>query len=347
MNRNMCLILLLSLVTVTALFGCTSSPPTPSEEDILTAMAETSAAIPTPTTNQTEEPTEPPVPTVTPTPNYLSHAFVTSSNLNLRTGPSQLYNILDTYQQGDEVFLLGRIPNGKWVQVEAKRNDGSGRMFSGWMFADYLDLRINVDDLPIIDVPEEQTITGTVKDKEGEPINGIRVSAFYEPDGSAQIFADDTTGANGEFIIYVPENTAGDIDVQIVAINCNSVIMDSDCVLRKYFPLDWREIGQLPFFDPISFVYEKALSVLEGKVEYQDGWGVPNVWVKAVRQSDGAQMQIFTEIGGRFLFPLGQGVWEIYAIRIHEDGKSYQSDPVIYTITQGTGPLEELRIPVP
>lgn len=347
MNRYRLTILLMLLVIVAALFGCTSSPPPPSEEDILTAMAETSAAIPTDTTDLTEEPTEPPAPTVTPTPNYVSRAFVTSSNLNLRTGPSQLFNILDTYQQGDEVFVLGRIPSGKWLQVEAKRNDGSGRMFSGWMFADYLDLRTNINDLPIIEVPEEQTITGTIKDNEGNPINGIRVSAFYEPKGGAQIYADDTTGADGEFIIYIPENTAGDIDVQIVAVNCNSIIMDDDCVIRKYFPLDWREIGQLPFFDPITFVYEKAISVLEGKVVYQDGWGVPNVWVKAVRQSDGAQLQIFTEIGGKFLFPLGEGVWEVYAIRIHEDGKSYESEPVIYTITQGTGTLEELRIPVP
>jgi hypothetical protein len=82
-------------------------------------------------------------------------------------------------------------------------------------------------------------------------------------------------------------------------------------------------------------------------VVYQDGWGVPNVWVIAVRQSDGTELKIFTEIGGRFLFPLGEGVWEVYAIRVHEDGKSYQSASKIYTITQETGTLEELRIPVP
>jgi hypothetical protein len=347
MNRNRLIILLLSLVIVIALFGCTSSPPTPSEEDILTAMAETSAALPTATTSLTEEPTEPLAPTDTPTPNYTSRAFVTSSNLNLRTGPSQLFNILDTYQQGDEVFVTGRIPSGKWLQVEARRKDGSGRMFTGWMFADYLDLKTNINNLPIIELPAEQTIKGIIEDNEGNPINGIRVSAFYEPDGGVQTFSDDTTGLDGKFIIYVPENTAGEIDVQIVAVNCNSVIMDNDCVLRQYFPLIWREIGQLPFYDPINFVYEKAVTVLEGKVVYQDGWGVPNVWVIAVRQSDGTELKIFTEIGGRFLFPLGEGVWEVYAIRVHEDGKSYQSASKIYTITQETGTLEELRIPVP
>jgi hypothetical protein len=208
-------------------------------------------------------------------------------------------------------------------------------------------LRSNINNLPIIDLPAEQTINGIVQDNEGKAINSIRISAFYESDSGAQAFADDTTSVTGEFIIYVPENIAGEIDVQIVAINCNSVIMDDDCVLRQYFPLIWREIGQLPFYDPINFVYEKAITVLEGKVVYQDGWGVPNVWVRAVRQSDGVQQQIFTEIGGRFLFPLGVGVWEVFAIRVDADGKTYQSNPEIYTITQGIGTLEELRIPVP
>jgi hypothetical protein len=310
-------------------------------------MAETSAAKPTSTLSATEAPTEPPVATFTPTPEYISRAFVTSSNLNLRTGPSQLFNILDTYRLGDEVFVIGRVPDGNWLQVEVTRKDGSGRMFRGWMFADYLDLRININDIPTVELPAEQTIRGTIKDNEGNPINSIRVSAFYEPDGGAKTFADDTTDVNGEFVIYLPENTAGSIDVQIVAVNCTSTIMDDDCILRQYFPLIWREIGQLPFNYSVSFVYEKAISVLEGKVVYQDGWGVPNVWVRAVRQSDEAQLQIFTEIGGRFLFPLGIGVWEVFAIRVDEDGKTYQSDPEIYTITQGTGTLEELRIPVP
>lgn len=347
MKNNRLIILILSLVIVATLFGCSNASPTPSEEDILTAMAETSASLPTATSNLTEEPTEPPSPTDTPTPNYISQAFVTSTNLNLRTGPSQLFNILDTYQQGDEVFVLGRIPSGKWLQVEVTRKDGSGRKFSGWMFADFLDVRTNINNLPIVELPAEQTIKGIIEDQEGNRINGIRVSAFYDSDSSAQTFADDTTDLNGEFIIYIPENTTGEIDVQIVAINCSSIIMDDDCVLRQFFPLVWREIGQLPFYEPVTFVYEEAITVLEGKVVYQDGWGVPNVWVRATRQSDGTQLQIFTEIGGRFLFPLGEGVWEVYAIRIHEDGKSYESDPEIYTITQGIETLEELRIPVP
>ena len=205
MNSKKLKIPLIALVITLAIYGCTSSPPAPSEGDILTAMAETSAAIPTNTLAPTGEPANTAVPTITPTPEYVSRAFVTSSNLNLRTGPSKLFNILDTYRLGDDVFVVGRAPDGKWLQVEATRKDGSGRITTGWMFAEFLDLRTSISTLPIIDQPVEQSIQGTIKDNEGNPLNSIRVSAFYEPDGGAQTFSDDTTGVDGEFVIYVPE----------------------------------------------------------------------------------------------------------------------------------------------
>ena len=334
-------------ILLAMLVACTNAQPGPSESIIQTAMAETAAALPTDTISPTSEPTNTPVPTSTPTPDYLASAFVTSATLNLRTGPSTLHNILDTYQRGDEVFAIGRIQDGKWLMVEAKRRDGSGRIITGWMFTELLDLRKNINLLPIIDLPEEQTIRGTVKDNLGNPLNGIRVSAFYEPDSSTKIFTDDTTGTDGEFIIYVPENVVGTLDVQIVAVNCNSNIVDDDCLVREYFPLTWRVFIESPFETPIRFIYEKAIVLLEGKVVYKDGWGVPNIWVKAIRQSDEAEQQVFTEIGGRFYFPLGEGVWEVFALRVDQDNKTYKSDPVIYTITNTSEPPEFLRIPVP
>jgi hypothetical protein len=335
----------LIMIAITAiLVGCTNSPPVPSEADILTAMAETSAAVPTATLIPTVEPTYTPTPTITPTPDFVTRAIVTSSNLNLRTGPSKLFKILDTYTQGDEVFVIGQVPDGKWLLIEATRKDGSGRTASGWMYAEFLDLRNNINILPIIELPTNQTIKGTIKDNEGNPLNGIRVSAFYEPEGSAETFSDDTTGVDGEFVIYIPDNATGTLDVQIVAVNCDSIIMDDDCILRQYFPLTWRVIGRMPFIDSINFVYEKAITVLEGKVVYQDGWGKPNVWVRAVRQSDDAETKVFTEIGGRFIFPLGEGVWEVFAVRTDEDGKTYITDPEIYTITEESDQPEYLRI---
>ncbi len=338
---------LISISLSAMLFACTSTQTGPSESVILTAMAETSASLPTETLSPTIEPTDKPDPTRTPTPEYVTSAFVTSATLNLRTGPSTLYNILDTYQRGDEVFAIGRVPDGKWLMVEAKRRDGSGRITTGWMFTELLDLRNNINLLPIIELPDNQTIKGTVKDNLGNPINGIRVSAFYEPNDNTKIFSDDTTEADGEFIIYVPETVVGTLDVQIVAVNCNSIIVDDDCLVREHFPLTWRVFIESPFDTAIHFIYEKASVLLEGKVVYKDGWGVPNIWVIAIRQSDEAEQQVFTEIGGRFYFPLGEGVWEVHALRVDQDNNTYRSDPVIYTITSSSEKPEFLRIPVP
>jgi hypothetical protein len=329
------------------LIACTNATSGPSEADILTAMAETSASLPTATISPTFEPSDTPVPTSTPTPDFVTQAFVAWPALNLRTGPSQLYDRLDTYQQGDEVFAIGRVQDGKWLMVEAKRRDGSGRIITGWMFTEYLDLRNNINLLPIIDLPENQTIKGTVNDDAGNPLNGIRVSVYYEPDGSAKVVTYDTTGSDGEFIIYIPENVVGTLDVQITFVNCDSIIVNDDCFVRDYFPLIWRVFVQAPFINPINLVYEKAMVLLEGKVVYKDGWGVPNVWVTATRKRDDAEQKVFTEIGGRFYFPLGEGVWEVIAAKVDPDGITRYSNPEIYTITNSSEQPELLLIPVP
>jgi hypothetical protein len=123
--------------------------------------------------------------------------------------------------------------------------------------------------------------------------------------------------------------------------------MNDDCLVHDYFPLNWRVFVQAPFMDNINLVYEKAIVLLEGKVVYQDGWGVPNVWVTATRKSDDAEQKLFTEIGGEFYFPLGEGVWEILAARVDQDSITRYSNPEIYTITQSSEQPEYLRIPVP
>ena len=328
------------------LSGCSSSTPTPSEDDVAAAMAETAAAE-TANAPPTAEPTITPTQTITPTPDYYTRAFVTSPTLRLRSGPSTLFKILDTYQQGDEVYATGRVTEGNWVSVEAERRDGSRRTLSGWMFAEYLDLKKDINILPIIEFPEEQIIRGIVTDDNDTPINSIRVAAIYEPEGQEKTQADIYTGENGRFTMYVPEGMVSPLVIEIVHVACDSLIMDDDCKIREYFLVEKRIPISMPLSEEVHLVYEKGLVVLEGKVQYKDGWGVPGILVKGVRLEDGVEAEWVTEIGGRFYIPLGEGVWEIYAVRFERDGTPNLSDKTIYTITEETQPLEILIIPVP
>jgi hypothetical protein len=306
-----------------------------------TAAAETLNAPPTP------EPTETQPPTITPTPSYFSPADVLSANLNLRTGPSTLFNVLDSYQQGDEVILIGRVIEGDWVMVEAERKDGTGRTFSGWMSAEFLDIKSNFNELPIIQFPEEQIIRGMVTDTENNPINGVRVATIYEPAGGDRIQADNRTEKDGQFVVYVPEDINGPLDLQIVHVACNSKIMEDNCTILQYFLVEDRFFITMPPDEPVHFVYEKALALLEGKVQRLDGWGAPNVWVIAEREEDGVKVKWFTEVGGKFFIPLGEGAWEVYVVRYENDGTAHTSPMYTYTITEESQKPEFLVIPSP
>ncbi|MGB0386614.1 MAG: protein kinase domain-containing protein [Ardenticatenaceae bacterium] len=71
--------------------------------------------------------------------------------LNLRSGPGTEYNVLASYPQGIGLSVIGREPDGSWVQIESR----SGRR--GWMFAGLLDLNIDLDEVPEVAVPPTPT----------------------------------------------------------------------------------------------------------------------------------------------------------------------------------------------
>ena len=103
----------------------------------------------------------------------------------------------------------------------------------------------------------------------------------------------------------------------------------------------------MPPEEHVHFVYEKALVLLEGKVERLDGWGAPNVWVIGVREEDGVESKWFTTVGGKFFIPLGEGTWEVYAVWYENDGTAHASSRYTYTITEDSQKPEYLVIPSP
>lgn len=132
-------------------------PPTavgeePTEAGLLAAWTATAGpamtATPTPT---------PPSPTATTTP--LPDAIVRVAELRLRTGPGPAYPVVATYPQGTPFKVLGKTPTGTWLKVEAP----DGR--SGWMAAEFLQITIDLANVPILEIPPSPTPLPTVKPK--------------------------------------------------------------------------------------------------------------------------------------------------------------------------------------
>lgn len=339
------IILILALFAV-LLTGCNDN----TDEQIsqaYTAAAETidvqdTFAPPT----STPLPTSTPRPTTTPTPAWVTTAFIMTGPLNLRQGPGTFFGSYGNLPAQTKLYVLGTIPGGEWLEVLAPDPNGSGQVV-GWMYTDYLEITNFLGAIPIVIWPEELTISGKVTDENGAPINAVRVAAIYQTE-SGEIRADTPTNENGEFRIYVPKATPGPFDVQITAVNCNSWISvwleEGDCDVLDYFQVEWRSNEFVPQAEPVHFYYEKAVTHLEGKIQYADGWGFPGVLVKATRLDDSIESERVSPNNGRFSIPLGFGTWEVVAIRFERDGTPLFSEKITYIITEENQEIEPFNV---
>ena len=343
-------ILALILALLLSLSACRPQENNPAPEQdaaslIMTAAAATAAAmgITLEPVEQTQ-PTETPSPTAAPTetPAFMAPAIVISGRLNLRAGPSTFFEILRAFPEGSRVTTLEMTADGDWIKVAAE--DGA----QGWVFASFLDLSALEAALPIASFPNQNTIYGTVLDTDGEPINAARIAAAIETEQGEQR-AETTSTRDGYFAIYVPAGLTGPFNLEIVAINCGSRIAetlpDGSCAAVDHFPLDWRQTVYLPQTQPIRFTYEEGISFLEGKVVYQDGNGASQILVRATRQSDGAQSEFVTPQGGEFRLPLGEGNWDVVAVRFMPDGTPLLSEMYSFQVSTTGQEWEPLIIP--
>lgn len=120
--------LLMSLVVG----ACASSTPEPTQDVNQIVEATLTAMAPVPT----ESIPFPPVDIPDPAPNGPSGTA--RVNVNIRTGPSMLFPILGTAQQGDQGEILGISPDNYWYAVKVPTTVvGTG---TAWAAADYVDL---------------------------------------------------------------------------------------------------------------------------------------------------------------------------------------------------------------
>jgi hypothetical protein len=334
------------IIFALVLSGCKDS----SEEQIsqaYTAAAETIVVqVTTPPTPEPVQPSSTPPPTPTATPTWVTTAFVMTGPLNLRKGPGTFFDSYGNLPNQTKLYVLGTIPSGEWLEVLAPNPNGEGQVV-GWMYTNYLEITNFYGAIPIVSWPQEMTIYGTVTDENGTPINGVRVAALHQTE-NGELRDDTPTNDNGEYTIYVPSDIPGPFDVQITAVNCDSWISvwleGGDCAVLDYFQNEWRSTEFVPLANPVHFYFEQAVTQLEGKIHYADGWGYPGVLVKATRLEDGIESERVSPSDGRFSIPLGYGTWEVVAIRFERDGTPYFSDRIMYTINEEDQELEPFDV---
>ena len=341
------------LFALPILTACTTfqNTPTSLQQDaaslIYTAAALTEKAYtPTPESlPQQPRQTNTTLPDPIVTPTEFSSVTVTVDLLNLRAGPGTLFPTLLSLPRGTEVSTLGMTPDGKWIKVRTTQLNDTQTI--GWMIAEYLDLTSLETSLPIEQWPAESTISGTVRDDNGNPINEVRVLISFQEDLDG-ILAEGTSNRSGNFFIYAPTDLAGNFHAEIVAVNCYSsiskIMPDGTCEIQDYFPVKWKADSEFPQSQPIEFIYEEAVTVLEGKVVYQDGNGASQILIKATRQSDGVESEFTTPQGGAFRLPLGLGIWEVVAIRFLQDGTPLFSETRVLEVRTTGQEFEPLLI---
>lgn len=285
------------------------------------------------------------VPALTNTPEDILSVPVNVELLNLRAGPGTLFPTLLSLTRGTKVVPQGMTPDGKWIRVLASTANDS--QTTGWMVAEFLDLSELEISLSIEEWPTENTISGTVRDEKGNPINEVRVVATFEAESDG-IWAEGTSNRNGNFFIYAPADLAGRFHIEVVAVNCYSsiseILSDGTCAVQDYFPVSWKADSVLPQSQPVEFIYEKGIAFLEGKVVYQDGNGASQILIKATRQSDRVESETVTPVGGEFRLPLGTGTWEVVAIRFLQDGTPLISETRYFQVSTTGQEFEPLLI---
>ncbi len=237
--------LLMICLFVIIFTGCAGKAPITAPPDV---TPESEATIPATTA--------PPDPTISPT-NTISptsipapfDAVVTVATLNLRSGPSQLHDILKLYQKDEVVSVVGHAPGLEWIKVITK--DGK----TGWMYASFMDLSHPITDSVEMPISESLVATGTVVDASGKGVPGIQVGLTYVG-GVERVRITGTTMMDGTFLAYAPIEFQGAWISTIIGVGCTSPIVDVNCRYNgKFTPLAGINVN-LPQDVEIKFIYE-------------------------------------------------------------------------------------------
>lgn len=228
--------------------GCGTQTPAPTQSPNPTAEStQTPAVVPT-EIPATATPETLPEPTQQPAPLVLS-AEVNAATLNMRTGPSILHDILNQYQKGDTVTLIGVAPGNQWVKILTKDNK------AGWMLASHLTINGAVEALPTLPISESLVAVGKVVDSNGNGLPGIQV-ALTRMGGLEAVRVDGISLADGTVYVYAPIEYQGTWLAGVIGVDCTSQLVDTNCRFGgKFLPADGIKL-KLPQDTEILFTYQ-------------------------------------------------------------------------------------------
>jgi hypothetical protein len=217
-----------------------------------------------------------------------------------------MYQVKAAYPEDTAVVVLGKAPGDEWVFVQLSDGD------TGWMSVQLLDLDGDVAYLPVEEVTDSQVISGRVIDSSAEPVNGVNIAVLKRLVDTT-LRTDAYSGEDGTFYAYIPLDSTGNWEAQIVGVKCDSRIVDDSCNIDGYIVYSSRILFEPTLFSPLIFMYEIATTTINGSVADVDGQSV-SMRVFADR-SDGAYSYTLSSTSGEFLIPASDGVWDVYAIQ--------------------------------
>ncbi len=332
-------------IFILAIASCNSAEPTPSVGAIQTAIAETEIANPkssivqfTPTATMIIEPSATPEPSPTLQNSDPIFGLINVAFLNLRGGPSTLFEVLGTFSEETPVEILGKIKDSDWTEVKITQEDES--VITGWMSGDLINIESDFNDIKVLDYTESDYISGKINLLSGESINNVNITITHRIN-EVETRHIASSNENGVFFAYYPEEMEGLFDVQVTGLLCGSSILNENCQLTEYFKLESRVFIEIPQTEDIQFFYEAATGELAGLVVDTLGEPVPDIVVAAERDDD-AESSGRTNSDGEFAIPIGEGIWEVYSLIVFPRN---EGERLIVNITDSPFPSIELISP--
>lgn len=122
--------------------------------------------------------TPPPVKPTPPESQPIATAVVITGILNVRSGPSLSFVVMDVVNQGQQLVLIGRNQDATWVKVRTPDN------IEGWVNARLVQTSVVVGSLPIVDSPLTSpsaiVTTGAVNFRSGPGFDYGVITILYQ-----------------------------------------------------------------------------------------------------------------------------------------------------------------------
>jgi hypothetical protein len=194
-------------------------------------------------------PTETSVPTATGTPAPIAPVLVTVNvdSINLRKGPSRLYESVGTYDKGAPMTAFGQAPGGEWLLVKTEDD------FTGWVAAEFMQAEAKTSTLPVFRIDQGYLVTGKVVGPDDAPIPGV-VFAIHQGTESLGRRVDAVTDNLGIYYAFLPPGSGGTWIADLVGVACTSPIVDPDCKYSGKFSSVSSDV-ELPETAPFVITY--------------------------------------------------------------------------------------------